>query len=185
MKRNSWIFFLSFFIGIILINLFGNEWISANGMVNRYTLRTLSFQPVSGERYFVYVLLLRMKIVLFVFLLAKTLPKQIVAKGCYSLLGLTLGSLFTISVLTNGVFGCVLAAAALLPHGPFYFFAFYVWERSLGNSGYSVKHRSDANYRLEKKRTWTLAAVVFVLVLFGCLTESYINPFLFQKIINL
>lgn len=168
-----------------MINLFGNEWVAANGMLSRYTLRTLSFQPVSGERYFVYVLLLRMKMVLFIFLLAKTLPKHIVAKGCFCLLGLMLGSLFTIAVLSNGVFGCILAAAALLPHGIFYFFAFYFWERSISDNVYSAKHFSDANYYLEKKRTGILSAVVTVLVLIGCLTESYLNPFLFQKMISL
>ena len=167
------------------MNLLGKEWVMADGSLSRYTLRALNYQQISGEHYLAYIIMLRMKTVIILLLLAKALPKHLVAIGSFCLAAFTLGSLVTLAVFANGLMGCALILAALFPHGIFYFLAFYLWVKSIWEGSKSLQYIKDANRLAVRKESWFLYAICMLLILLGCLTESYLNPVVFQKVINL
>lgn len=185
MKKSSWIFFLSFLVGIVGMNLCYAKAVMPYDMGITGNISILSGQ-MSKERYFCHVFLLRSRLWVALMLLEKALPEGIVVYGCGSILSAMFGGLATIAVTTGGIKGIFLLLLSLFPHWIFYGIVFYLWQRKRlsveREKGYSYRTKEQLAEHVSGSFYWW---IVFIIFLGGILCEGFIQPFFLEKVINL
>lgn len=174
MKREKGICLLAFLSGVIIINLLGNTaWVN-DSTLNRYSLASLSFRGIVYEEYFLHVLFLRLRTVLALWVASKLVPKKMVVVGFAVVTCVMLGGVTAMAILANGLWGILFCICAFLPHVLCYGAAYVLW----GNMqiGYSYEGSRKADY----------LAVVFIsmLIVIGCVLETYISPVLIENLIK-
>ena len=174
MKRENWIYLLSFLFGIVMINLLASTtWINSSNL-NRYSLASLSFRGIVYEEYFFHVFFLRMRTAFVLWVLTKLLPKKMVSAGFGVLSCCMLGGVLAFMILVNGLWGILFCICAFFPHAICYGAAYMLWRNS--TEKYLIE-----NLRREK---YFVAALILVLIGIGCVCETYITPILLENIIK-
>lgn len=175
LKQQLFIDFLAFFlVGIVLANLLGADSFQKNGSLTRYYLKQFQYTQVQPQEMLWHVGCNRLT--LFLALLALgTIPR---GKAVHILFvawsGFAYGYFCVISISAFGVKGLLLCLMALFPQ-----FLLYV-PVYLGLVRLSERRREHRGWR-------GLAAVVFLsaALILGILLESYINPLMIQKMLNI
>ncbi len=185
MKKSSWIFFLSFFIGVIGINL----WCKDSAIlqdISIYGNTSIVTGQVSGERYFCHIFLLRCRLWIFMLLAERALSAGIIVNGVGCILSAMFGGLIAIAVTANGVVGIFKVILSLFPQWIFYSLAFYLWQKRRMSeervAGYSYRGKEQLAEMISRGIYWWF---VFVIFLLGMLSEGFIQPFFLKKVINL
>ena len=127
---------------------------------------------ISGERYFFYILLKRMKLFVMLLLLGKVFSKKAVSGLFASAVSFLLGVFLTMAVMDQGMRGFLLGAAAV-PHWGCYLLAvqFYTATDQAVIYGYGKRHA--LNLALVKMGAFFLV---------GCFAEAYLLPGILWKI---
>lgn len=167
MKKENWIYLLAFLCGVIIINLLGRDvWVNSS-LLNRYNLMALSFREIEHEEYLVQILLLRFRTVAGLWVIAQVVPKKVVVVGFAGGISLMLGSIMTMFIIINGMWGILFFLSALLPQGIFYGMAYRLWSNITRND--------------EKV---AITALILMLTVVGCTCEAYISPVLIENVIK-
>lgn len=165
MKREYWIFMLSFLSGVLLANMFRMQAAAESSLLNRYSLRTVSLSGIDENGYFVTILLMRLRTVIVLWMLSRILSRKIVVRMLTVLIFMIIGVIVTILVIENGVWGILFLLSSMFPHGLIYGIALYLWN-GVESQPLSIR-RSNHYIQL---------GVIWLLCLFGVFGEAFISP---------
>ena len=193
MKQRSIAYFLFFFLGIIGINLIGQDWLLTYGSMNQYLFKDFCASMIPYEKYFIHVLYLRLKTVFLLFLLSRMFRMRTIVFLSNCFFSFSIGAFMTMTILENGVMGMFKLLCALLPQGIFYFTAYFIWQMPYTrNCNYgmemSTKSYHTVKYQLRGKRRILRPASYVLIALclsIGIFLECYVNPYLLEKVIKL
>ena len=169
-KNKSYL--LAFLCGVIIINMLGAN--VSSGILNRYSLAAMSFNGIVYEEYFFYVLLLRFRTVLGLWIACRILPRKWVMLGFAYMICVVMGGIAAMSIMENGLWGVLFCAGAFFPHGICYGVAYGIWS-SMDTGERWGESKKDGYLRL---------AVMMLFVGIGSMLESYVSPVLLQNIIK-
>ena len=104
-KRECWIYLISFLIGCIIINVLGSGTWENYSILNRYSLNMISFESILYDTYFVQIVILRLKTAVGLWIAAKLVPKKLVVVVFASVISAMLGAIASMAMLANGLWG--------------------------------------------------------------------------------
>lgn len=173
-RKSSLMIVLSFFLGIFVINLAGTDCLKTYGIVPFWNQTALQLSVISSDRYFVYILIQRVKMLVWLALLGKIFPKRILVVSCSVGAAFLAGMFVTMAVIDRGIFGMVLVPAAALPQWGCYLSALYLYGRGETVLPYVRYQRHALDSGMVK---------MGLLILAGCLAEGYLSPVLLGKLL--
>lgn len=175
-----YLFMIGLFLGIIFVNFRHEVWIREEGLLNAAILEQMrSSEPDSGFL-LGYVLKHRLLVIFFLMILSSTIIGFPIICGYVCYLGASAGCLLSVAVIRYGIRGLFFVAAGVFPQAfllvPGYLLLF-LWgmERTGGNE---YEYNFYGKQFVIKKGIQLLG--ILVIVLAGCLLESYVNPFVLQ-----
>ena len=174
MKREWWIYLIAFLVGCISINMFGSRTWENYSLLNRYSLSMISFESISYDTYFVQIVVLRLKTAAGLWIAAKLVPKKIVEVVFAGIISAISGAIVSMAIMANGLWGNLFFICAMLPHGLLYGGAFLLWSNR--TQSYTIGR--------ERRENWIGAVIIFCIIIIGCVCESYVSPFLVERIIK-
>lgn len=174
MKREYGVYLLFFLFGTVTVNLLGNTTLLNSSMLNRYSLKALSFGGIVYEEYFFGVLFRRFRTAFRLWLASKLIPKQVAKMGFASVVCFMLGGITAAAILENGLWGLLFCLCAFFPHMICYAVAFLLW------GSMRVSYAGDGN----RKTDYMSMAFIAVLIGTGCILEAYITPVFLGNIIK-
>ena len=182
------IFFVGALTGIIIINLGKSVFLENTGILDEYTLYHMKYMTVDGGALFYYVLWLRLKNVAMLVVLATTYLGLVVCIGTSFWYGFSIGGYLSVLLMRYGLKGLVFALLGIFPQGLLYvpaMAALIAWCMKLNRSIYYQKGMGLEGDRglSVSKRVLQLVAIL-VIMLLGCLAESFINPGIMAWLLN-
>lgn len=185
MKKSSWIFFLSFFVGIMGMNMWYRDSMILYDF-NSYGSNRILTGQVSMERYFCHIFFLRCKFWIILMIAEKALPEGLVVNGFGCVLSGMFGGITAIAATTGGISGIFQVLLSLFPHWIFYGVVFYLWMRKRLSSERTMSYSYRVKEQLAQKASDGLYWwIVFVIFLLGIICEGFIQPFFLEKVIKL
>lgn len=185
MKRSSWIYFLSFFCGILVMNMMSRNNFLVEDSLSVYTVSKMTWGNFSNERYFCHVLCLRMKICIFLYLCTKAFPAKAVSGVAGYVLAFLTGAMLALAVLSNGIYGIWIVLVAMFPQWIFYLSAFTLWKKRTGITGENRYYFETHKQMIKNLSGGALTMMLLMIILIGIVLESYFSPFLVRKVINM
>ncbi|MCD7725504.1 MAG: stage II sporulation protein M [Clostridiales bacterium] len=177
-----YLFMLGLFIGILIVNMGHDAWIGESGLLGIGMMEKLETSTLEGGKLFGYILKHRLSTLCMLSLLATTMfgISAICCYICY--MGLAAGCLVSVAVIRYGIRGLILMMAGIFPQGilliPGYL-ALFLWAAGIHRVLYAKGAYMDS---LEKysRQFYLKKAVqmggIMIVVIIGCLLESYVNP---------
>ena len=180
MKKSSTLFFAVFLCGVISANVLGIASGREFGAINEYFINRYLYADICGRELFLYLFYERVpKIFLLLFLSIGIYGTFI----CY--LGFSTGFLAVIAIMNYGIKGVLLMMGFFLPQWIFYVPVIAIWYLGLKRyKGIRTECVSADRRGNDPIRYVILFVIGAVLLLLGIFMESYVNPFLLQKIIR-
>ncbi len=186
-----YLFMIGLFLGILIVNVGYDTWIQGGSLLGANMITRLKNSVLDGSALFSYVMKHRLFTVCMLALLATTmigLP-AVCAYICYT--GLSAGCLLSVSVIRYGIRGLLLMAAGVMPQGvvmiPAYI-ALFVWAVEVNRMLYSKSPYRECYMRYSKqiylKKGAQIMGIV-VVVIIGCLLESYVNPKMLHLVLKI
>ncbi len=181
----EYVFFGSFFLGILLANVSGTDRLKEFGIFNTYYLEQLQYVKIQTADLFSYIFRCRMSV--FVLLIAAGLTRF--WKQLYLLFviwsGGAFGFLCVSGIVNLGPKAILLTIGSLLPQYLFYVpqvvLMLVVTERIWEKRTSSITGQRGC---LMAGRIMTMILVIFLLIS-GMLSETFLNPVLLRKILRL
>lgn len=183
MKKKGWMILLAFLAGILLANLSGKELLTNFGILNAYYLEQYTAHGIDCDRLFCIVLLERMKAVLAIVILGKLVRGRNLFFIVESILGAMFGFLLAAAVTNLGLSGMAVMLGAMFPQWLFYQADIFLYTK------YRQEIETTVRYGRTEAKKWMASVGVFLMFaitfLLGVLTESYLNPYLLDKILKI
>lgn len=184
-KWLEYVFFGSFFAGIILANLCGKESLGQFGVFNTYFLKQFQYARIQDGDLLAYIIETRTPILAIIILTGMT-------RFWYQLQilfviwnGGIFGFLCVSGIMNLGPKAIFLMVTALLPQYIFYVLMYLILLKTFGQ----IHQSKEVVYGSSKEsnRFWLLfvSGLVIAVFLLGLLSEAYINPFFVKKIIKI
>ncbi len=181
----KYLFFGSFFIGILLANLSGSKRLLDYGIFNVYFLKQFEYSSISYTDLFLYILETRAPVFLFLAVLGVTELWYLAHVLFVMWNGGALGFLFVSGISNLGVKGILLVVLSLVPqylsYVMLYLILFFAQQRLHAKGGRALadrRHGRWAGYLI----SCALAAVLLIL---GILSETYLNPGIMKGILKI
>lgn len=177
MIRRSRYYFLilymaGFFIGILYANFLGITYLYDTGIFHEYFLNQYVNREIWMEQYLVYLVKQRVVPLALLAVSASTRFRKIAAIICLLWTGFAGGTLAVTAIVRMGIAGMFYYAAAMVPQGFFYVFAYiiilcYLFDIPIAR--------------------WNVWKTIFVVLSFsaGILTEVYVNPHVIKWFIRI
>lgn len=186
-----YLFTIGLFLGILIVNIGYDTWIREGSLLGTDMISRLKNSIPDGGSLFGYVLKHRLFTVCLLGLLATTMVGLPAVCGYVCYMGLSAGCLLSVAVIRYGIRGLFLMAAGVFPQGilliPGYA-ALFLWtvgvNRMLYSRGTSPEYYGGYGRRSYLKKGLQMAGIL-VVVLLGCLLESYVNPQILQYVLKL
>lgn len=186
MKKNTFLFFLVFFSGVVCANILGVVLGRELGAMNEYFMNRYMYADIQGRELFPFLFYKRTPEFFLLLFLSVGIYGTLVIDGYIAYLGFSLGFLSVISIMSYGIRGVLLMVGFFLPQWLLYVPMLILWRARLRQYKGMEK---EYPFVEKRKRGGIKFAVVIaeavVLVLLGLFMESYVNPFFLQKIIRL
>lgn len=166
------LFFTGFLTGILIVNYIWGEQLSLIGTFTEVYLMRLKNETISFQQYTWYLIQVRGLFFLILFLMMGIRIRKIVAAFFLLWTGMSGGILLSEAVAELGMKGSILCLAGLFPQILFYVPAVLVLLRFCWNY---------------PQNQWNRQKTFFVcgLCLIGIFSESCLNPWLIQQIVNI
>ena len=180
------IFMLSFIVGIIVANIFGKEKLSQYGIVNTFFLQQFKYSDINIYELFAYIFKLRIPIFIGISLIGMTNIWLIIHSMFIAWNGFSFGFLSVAAISSLGFKAIILMLVFLFPqyliYTPCYCVLFSAqWQFHKNSELYSTDSHKNKKYLM-----LGLSFLILCLVIsFGILTESYLNPYIIKKILKL
>lgn len=186
-----YLFTIGLFIGILIVNLGYDSWIRDGSLLGTDMIARLKNSVPDGNGLFVYVMKHRLFTVCMLGLLSTTIIGLPIVCGYICYAGLAAGCLLSVSVIRYGVRGLFLMAVGILPQGilliPAYI-ALFVWAVGVNRMLYSNNPYKEHYLRYSRQiyvQKGVQVVGIVVVVIIGCLLESYVNPKMLHFILKI
>lgn len=181
-----YLFMTGLFLGILLVNIRHDIWVKEDGLLNAAMIKQLQNSEFDGNYLFGYIVRSRISTILIISMLASTMIGLPIVCGYVCYLGASAGCLLSIAVIRYGIRGLFFMAASIFPQGflliPGYFLLFR-WGLDCNRSLYGKIDGLEGRYLIGKQFMITKGIKlvgILVIVILGCLIESYVNPKILQ-----
>ena len=174
MKKGKALYLSAFLCGVIITNILESNALIDSSYLYRYNLMRLNFEQIDHDAYLIQLLLLRIRILGVLWILGKIVPTKALRYTFGIFICVLLGMIFTLSIIANGIWGIIIMFAIMFPQWIFYMGAFALWE------GYKYQYSQISQKKWDVERT----VVIVLLVIIGCVCESYISPLLVNYVIK-
>ncbi len=200
MRQQSWskngyymiyLFMIGLFIGILVVNAGHDTWIVDSDLLGTEMILRLKNSIPEGEGLFGYVLKHRLFTLWMLALLSTTMIGMPVICVYICYMGLSAGCLLSVAVIRYGIRGILFVAAGLLPQAFFLvpaYIGLFIWAVSINRTLYAPKTYLDGYERYSRQfylKKGTQIVMVTVVVIMGCLLESYVNPKILHFILKI
>lgn len=189
----SWLYLFlgSFFLGILIMNM-GNEiFLGDVGIFNTASMNRLKYIEINDGKFLAYVLRQRLGGCVVLLILSTTALGLISAYGVVLWQGMITGMLITAAVIRYGIKGLLLILGGMFPHqcllipGGIMLLGWclenYYWFHRYGK-GTVPYFRSR---RQQFFHQGILLLWIFLVMLIGCVLESYVNPILISDLVKI
>lgn len=188
----SWLslFLGSFFLGILIMNMGNEVFLGDAGIFNTSTMNRLKYIEINDGKFLVYVLRQRLEGCVALLLLSATALGLISAYGVVLWQGFITGMLITAAVIRYGIKGLLLILGGMFPHqcllipGGIMLLGWclenYYWFHRYGRG--TVPH-----FRSRRQQFFhqgILLLWILLVMIIGCVLESYVNPILISDLIK-
>ena len=188
----KWIllFLAGFMAGVFLINMNSSLFVGESGILSNGTINRLKYLEIESSTFFQFVTAGRFKEYLLLGLLSTTYFGIVIAYGVAAFQGMMLGMVITVAVIRFGLKGILLVLFSFFPHQLLLLPAgamMLIWCCQNCRVLYFDK-RAVWNRELKKKyviRQMILLVWILVVVMIGCILESYVNPMLLMDVIKI
>ena len=183
-KKLKYWFFGFFLFGILLANLLGRERLKGFGIFNTYFLQQFEYAKIDEIDLFLYLCRERL-LVLGVLMLIGITEYCLAAHLVFlSWSGGAIGFLLVSALSNLGPKGIIMVAVSLLPQYLFYVSA-YCLLLEIQLMLQENRRAIPASGKMRKRGALlATGGLTFLLVLFGILTETYVNPNLMKNILK-
>ncbi len=178
----SYLFMIGFFLGILIVNLGHETWISNGDLLGTDMMSRLRNSRPAGESLVGYILKHRLSAVCVLGLVSTTIVGMPVlgAYICYT--GLAAGCLLSVAVIRYGIRGLLFMAGVLFPQAvllvPAYI-GLFLWVADVNQTLYGPRTQLEGYERFSRHfylKKGTQMVGIAAVVIIGCLLESYVNP---------
>lgn len=183
MKKEQWTILLAFLVGIVVANLLDKELLTTYGILNEYFLNQYSYQQIDGNRLFCHILIERGKAAFTIFLLGRAMDGKVFAVLVKSVMAALFGFLIVVAITNLGMRGVVVCVCGLLPQWIFYLAALLCYANGRRQERNTTWDERGCPMQMPEKVIKGL--VMLVCMVAGVVTESYINPLLFQFLLKI
>ena len=186
-----YLFMIGLFLGILIVNLGYDGWIKDGGLLGMDMIVRLKNSVPDSRGLLGYVMKHRLFTVCMLGLLATTIIGMPVVCAYICYIGLAAGCLLSVAVIRYGIRGLLLMVAGILPQGIFLipgYIALLVWAVSVNRMLYSRNPYKEHYMRYSRQiyiQKGLQIAGITVVVIIGCLLESYVNPKLLHFILKI
>lgn len=188
----SWLYLFlgSFLLGILIMNM-GNEILLGDaGIFNTASMNRLKYIEINEGKFFAYVLRQRLGGCIVLLILSTTTLGLVSAYGVVLLQGMMTGMLMTAAVIRYGIKGLLLILGGMFPHqcllipGGVMMLGWclenYYWFHRYGKGTIPYFR----NRRQQLFHQGILLLWILLVMLIGCVLESYVNPILISDLIK-
>lgn len=186
-----YLFMIGLFLGILIVNAGYDAWIRNGSLLGTEMILRLKNSVPDGGELFGYIMKHRLFTVFMIGILGTTMIgiPAVCVYVCYA--GLSAGCLLSVAVIRYGIRGLLLMAAGVFPQGllviPAYI-ALFVWAVSVNRllyakSSYGELYLMAGRQRYLKKGVEMIGIIIVVII--GCLLESYVNPKMLHFILKI
>lgn len=186
-----YLFMIGLFLGILFVNIRHDVWIKDDGLLNVEMMNQLKSSEPDGDYLFGYIIKHRVAAILIVSVLSSTvigLP-ILCAYICY--LGASAGCMLSVAVIRYGIRGLLFVAASIFPQALFLIPAYillFIWSLDCNRSLYTGIDGLQGRYFLGKQfilRKGIRLLGILMLVILGCIVESYVNSQVIQFVLKI
>ena len=175
-----YLFMIGLFLGILFVNFRHDVWIRDDGLLSAAVLEQMRSSEPDSAYLFGYIVRHRILTVFFLIILFSTIIGFPIVCGYVCYLGASVGCFLSVAVIRYGIRGLFFVIASIFPQVfllvPGYLLLFMWGIERVGGNGF--EHGLYGRQPL-LKRGIKLAGII-VIVLAGCLLESYVNPSVLQ-----
>ncbi len=172
-KALATVFVLSLVVGILYIVLNQSELLLQSDVLSESSLSLIKAKNGNKDSLFLCILMERMWIVPFLFLVSTTNLCLWVVYGSIVWYGVSFGALFAVAILRYRILGVLFLLFCSMPQYLFYGVAIV------------LTFRLCKEQRKPDKKFFLQLSVLEGIVLVGCLSESYVNYYMVEKIIKI
>ncbi len=174
------IFMVGLAVGILGMNFGKSILLENTGLLDEYTLYSMKYMSVDGKALFYYVLRERLGSVVVLAVLATTYLGLFLCVGAAFWYGMAAGAFLAAAVIRYGLKGILLAVVSVFPQYLVYIpvlFHLLLWCEMLCRGIYFQKnfHQERGNRLLKSKYIMQLVMLCLLMIV-GCVLESFINP---------
>jgi hypothetical protein len=182
------LFVIGLFIGIVCMNLGKSLLLEKSGLFDESSLTQMKYMTVDGNYLFGYVLVERFSTIAFLILLSTTYIGIFALCGAVLWYGVSAGMFLSALSIRYGIKGILLALTGIFPQYLLYvpaLITLLIWSEQLYRSLHTTASVTPGleSRALLLRRLLTLLIIVGV-IFTGCLLESYVNPFLVRKFLQ-
>lgn len=191
-RRISWLYLFlgGFLVGTLVMNLWRSSFLEEMDLLNTSAINRLTYLEVDSQAFFGYVLRERLGMAVLLCLMATTCI-GVAAMAVYMVwMGAMAGMFLSVAAIRYGLKGILLVLAGIVPHYLLLVPACIM----LLNWCYSVcvrlyyPHRDKevfyGNAKQYKMKKFLQLMIILLVVIIGCLLESYVNPILFSNFLK-
>lgn len=186
-----YLFMIGLFLGILIVNAGYDTWIRNGSLLGTEMILRLKNSVPDGGELFGYIMKHRLFTVFMLGILGTTMIGIPAVCGYVCYTGLSAGCLLSVAVIRYGIRGLLLMAAGVFPQGllliPAYI-ALFVWTLNVNRILYAKSPYGDHYIRAGRqgylKKGIEIISIV-VVVIIGCLVESYVNPKMLHFILKI
>lgn len=189
----SWLYLFlgSFLLGILIMNVGNETFLGDAGIFNTSSMNRLKYIEINNGKFLTYVLRQRLGGCMVLLILSTTALGLICAYGVVWWQGMVTGMLITAAVIRYGIKGLLLILGGMFPHqcllipGGVMLLGWclenYYWFHRYG--------RGTVPYFRSRRQQFfhqgILLLWILLVMLIGCVLESYVNPILIYDLIKI
>ncbi|MBQ8879179.1 MAG: stage II sporulation protein M [Lachnospiraceae bacterium] len=183
------IFTAGFMAGIMLINFRSNIFIGESGIFNASSLNRLTYLKIDNGTFFRYVTGERLRDYLVLVLLSTTYFGIIASYGAALWQGMMLGMVVTVAVIRFGISGLLLVMTSFFPHQLILLPAGIMMVMWCYRNCSVLYFGGRNTWIRETKKRFLIRQMmmllwILVVVIIGCILESYVNPILLEDVVK-
>ena len=181
-----YLFLAGMLLGIVLVNTGREILLDKTGLLGEEALYHMKYMTIDTKALFWHVMGTRLKDIAILSVLSTTYLGLVVVCAQTVWYGAATGSFLAASVMRYGIKGVILAGTGIFPQYILYvpvLLWFLVWCEQMCRGIYFEKSAFLMGRREIIIKILQLV-VIFIVVIIGCMLESYVNPILLKKLLK-
>lgn len=180
-------FLFGFIFGILFIFVWGEGYLSEDGILGNSSIGRLQYIEISSGKLFIYAMKQRLSSILLIVLLSSTFFGIIAIYTYIGWIGFSTGILFTVAATRFGAKGIIFILAGIFPHYIIYIPIFILlinWCYELCTKLYFPERCFGSIYGSKKQlllRFIIRVMLIILVAIIGVFLESYVNSYIIVK----